>query len=618
MMRKKNDDAAHAREDSFLTELIPQVAEHLAERHAEDFDAEAGQARFETWLAARTRKPAVPARSRANAGHSRPAGTGRTKRSQNRLSSAWDAIPVPDGRFLIWLSGARREVLEECPADRPKYTGIGVSILVSAALVGASVAFALVTALNVTLLVALPVAFASGAAALSLNRFSVVSLPRTGKARAQLFYAIPRFLLALLVGLVISTPFVLQIFQPQIQHQITVQRDQAIAAYEEQVTGPLAQQVAAAQANYNAEVAALAQARPGVQATVLRQEVAEAEQELRADQAALQQQRSDAVTAANQDNTGLLARLQALNAVTAGSSVLAAARWLLVALFAVLYCLPVMIKVMLNLGPASTYDKILEAEESTQLEIAERKREMRLAAQERAAEAMEDSLRDRLAGLNAPLPGIKDQIIAARMRVEKEWLREWEADQMRRSAVAADKEDDEAASEEDDDDSLKGSPAHRDTLSVWRGTARLAVGAAVGVTAVLAFRPGTPFAIAAAAVMGGLLVSALVVAGITLQSADRTDRLVMLVRALRSENPSIAGSQGRDRLTRPQPPAKARYSAPAGTMTSGSSKTGLSSRGREAGATAKFCRSCGSLTNRGDTFCASCGRPRDSLSSTKG
>jgi hypothetical protein len=53
-MTEKYDDAAHAREDSFLAELIPQVAEQLAERYALDFDTAAGQARFEAWLAAHT------------------------------------------------------------------------------------------------------------------------------------------------------------------------------------------------------------------------------------------------------------------------------------------------------------------------------------------------------------------------------------------------------------------------------------------------------------------------------------------------------------------------------------------------------------------------------------
>lgn len=43
MMTGKNDDAASSREDSFLAELVPQVAEHLAEQHAGDFDAVAGR-----------------------------------------------------------------------------------------------------------------------------------------------------------------------------------------------------------------------------------------------------------------------------------------------------------------------------------------------------------------------------------------------------------------------------------------------------------------------------------------------------------------------------------------------------------------------------------------------
>jgi hypothetical protein len=58
MRMRKNDDAARRREDSFLAGLIPQAAEHLAEQQAGDFDAETGQARFLTWLAAHTEEPA--------------------------------------------------------------------------------------------------------------------------------------------------------------------------------------------------------------------------------------------------------------------------------------------------------------------------------------------------------------------------------------------------------------------------------------------------------------------------------------------------------------------------------------------------------------------------------
>lgn len=94
-MTGKNDDAARAREDSFLAELIPQVTEHLAERRAEDFDAGAGQARFETWLAAHTKEPAAPAKGRAGTGYARPAATGWIKRFLIWLSDAQDAVSSP-------------------------------------------------------------------------------------------------------------------------------------------------------------------------------------------------------------------------------------------------------------------------------------------------------------------------------------------------------------------------------------------------------------------------------------------------------------------------------------------------------------------------------------------
>lgn len=61
MMTGKDDDAASIREDSFLAELVPQAAEHLAGQHAGDYDAEDGRARFQSWLAGHTERPVSPA-----------------------------------------------------------------------------------------------------------------------------------------------------------------------------------------------------------------------------------------------------------------------------------------------------------------------------------------------------------------------------------------------------------------------------------------------------------------------------------------------------------------------------------------------------------------------------
>lgn len=541
-----------------------------------------------------------PSKGRAGAGYAKPTGAGWIKRFRSWLSSAWDAVPVPGGQFLIWLSGARRQILAECPSERPRYTGLGAAILISAVMAGISLAFVLVTALNAALWVALPAAFAWGVAILSLNRLFVVSLPRGHGARFQLFRALPRLLIALLMGFVISTPIVLQIFGSEIQHQITVLHEQAAVEYYDRAsTSPLAKQVLADQVEVNEKLAALGQAHSGQQEAVLRQEAAAAAQELQTDQAALQQQ-TRAFTAANQDNTGLLIRLQALDAITTNNAALATAWWLLVALLVVIDCTPILIKMLLNLGPESIYDRMLAAEEETQLRVAEHNRAVRLDAQVRAAEAAAAEEQMVLEGWQADIPDAVQDIIAARRRVEAERLRRWERDQMRRRDIPSD---------DDDSPTPVESSARRNSLRFWRRTGELVV----GVVAALAFLSGGLPAIAIAVVVGVLSMSALVI----LQSADRTDRAARLLRALRSENPSIAGSRGRDQRTRPEPLAKAGRSAPASTMALGSSKTGPSSGGREPGATAKFCRSCGSLIDPQDAFCASCGRPTDWLSQTK-
>jgi cell division inhibitor SepF len=68
-MTGKNDDAASIRDDLFLGGLVPQVAERLADRHAVKFDAEAGLARFQTWLASHAGEPVTPPEAKVYAKH---------------------------------------------------------------------------------------------------------------------------------------------------------------------------------------------------------------------------------------------------------------------------------------------------------------------------------------------------------------------------------------------------------------------------------------------------------------------------------------------------------------------------------------------------------------------
>lgn len=156
------------------------------------------------------------------------------------------------GNPLIWLSGAQRDILARHRADRPKYVGIGSAVLITAAMAGVSMTFALHSALRIGLGEAIPFAIAWGIAIMSLDRWLVVSLVRQPSKWNYLWLALPRVLLGILFGLIISTPFTLQIFEPEINQQITViQQQRADAYYKNLANDPLTRKIKADQAQVN-------------------------------------------------------------------------------------------------------------------------------------------------------------------------------------------------------------------------------------------------------------------------------------------------------------------------------------------------------------------------------
>lgn len=359
------------------------------------------------------------------------------------------------GALLIWLSGASPKILKRCPTERPKYLGIGSVILMTAAIASLSMAFALRQAVMVPTILAVVLALAWGIVIIALNRWLIVSLDRQERAWRYLILAIPNLALSVLLGIVISTPLVLQIFRSDIDRQIALIHVQSQNAYfREMRTSPLSQQIASSQAkvSYLERVVATggllanpltspelinlmaqrAQAQnqadaaykqwsceihgsPGSCVTgsgplaevdlkqyqndvaVVRQYdrqinklrshlLAEAKtnasrvvEEARADLpdakgglVAEQQEQQDQTASfvrANASDTGLLIRLEALGAFSQ-SSALNAARWLLFTLFTVIQCLPITVKVLLNLGPENTYEKMVDLEEAMILRAA--------------------------------------------------------------------------------------------------------------------------------------------------------------------------------------------------------------------------------------------------------
>ncbi|WP_433222066.1 DUF4407 domain-containing protein [Microtetraspora malaysiensis] len=119
---------------------------------------------------------------------------------------------------LIALSGARPDVLETCPTERGKFEGIGGAVLTTSVLAVVSMTFALSSALSVNIVLAVLAALLWGLAILSLDRWLVSTIRADAPNRWKM--AIPRILIAFVLGLVISTPLVLQVFKAEIDTQI--------------------------------------------------------------------------------------------------------------------------------------------------------------------------------------------------------------------------------------------------------------------------------------------------------------------------------------------------------------------------------------------------------------
>ena len=90
-----------------------------------------------------------------------------------------------------------------------------------------------------------------------------------------------------------------------------------------------------------------------------------------------------------QNNTGILAQLHDLSAAGAKNPMLSVAQWIVTLLFFCIEILPVMIKVLLNIGPLSSYEQLLKNEEDIIADKTKIERVTRRRAAEREADRAE-------------------------------------------------------------------------------------------------------------------------------------------------------------------------------------------------------------------------------------
>jgi hypothetical protein len=144
--------------------------------------------------------------------------------------------------FLVILAGANTEILEFFPSERVKFAILGAVIVTASSFAATSMCFALNSVIGINIVFAILISILWGLAIMLIDRMTVISVA-PGSARRFLI-AIARVAFAILLGVIIAIPIMLQIFRPVINFTIPLIRQQNAAAFAAaQRHSPAAQQV---------------------------------------------------------------------------------------------------------------------------------------------------------------------------------------------------------------------------------------------------------------------------------------------------------------------------------------------------------------------------------------
>jgi hypothetical protein len=132
-------------------------------------------------------------------------------------------------RLVLALSGADEEILEYVPSERTRFESLGWAILITSVMAMISMWFALSSALGINGIIAIPVAVFWGLVIMGIDRWLITSMPVEGGRKFAM--AVPRVLLAILLGTLISTPLVLRIFQSEIDAQMALMQQKNYSSF---------------------------------------------------------------------------------------------------------------------------------------------------------------------------------------------------------------------------------------------------------------------------------------------------------------------------------------------------------------------------------------------------
>jgi hypothetical protein len=135
------------------------------------------------------------------------------------------SVPEPGwyNELLWWCAGVNRRVLRQCPSEWAKYAGMGGTIFSTACMAALSGGYAISTVFDNTIVAILFGLFWGFVIIFNLDRLIVNTMYSDGEVTIswqEFKSGLPRILLAIFLGIVISTPLEMKIFEDRINSRL--------------------------------------------------------------------------------------------------------------------------------------------------------------------------------------------------------------------------------------------------------------------------------------------------------------------------------------------------------------------------------------------------------------
>jgi len=151
-----------------------------------------------------------------------------------------EARKPSDKKFLWWCAGAHQDLLKQFPSEHAKHSGLGGVLLATLVLASLAAGYAIYTVFD-NWVYAIGFGIIWGLIIFNFDRFLVSTMRKYGiSKRKQLWMAVPRLALALLIGVTIARPLEMKIFDKEINVKMTenmhkkIQRNDSLLAREDE------------------------------------------------------------------------------------------------------------------------------------------------------------------------------------------------------------------------------------------------------------------------------------------------------------------------------------------------------------------------------------------------